>query len=165
MACLQHVVKVVTVRICGPSTTAIEPMSDYPEELREKLVLRHYFVDGGINFTGKAENVPLDKQEIARVGDELVQMCKTRQLAARPEHQPLWDFLALEPHAGAQSRRDPEAEAGGGGDSAVHQVLVQSKRCCVRRSRVFLSSRRTACRFRVFSVASYTSSPRSLTGL
>ncbi len=57
--------KVGVLRIGAPATTAIEPMLDWPEDLRVAVEGAKYIVRGGHEYTGD-EIAPLDEEEVRK---------------------------------------------------------------------------------------------------
>ncbi|CAM4750368.1 unnamed protein product [Rotaria magnacalcarata] len=62
----QGLAKVCTIRICGPTTHAVSPMSNWPTDLKETIDGLTVFVSGGYFFDG-SEISPLDEEEIRSV--------------------------------------------------------------------------------------------------
>lgn len=62
-------VKVGVIRIGLPATAAIEPMRDWPADLREAVGNTYKLVRGGFEFNGE-EIAPLDEEAVRRVAEE-----------------------------------------------------------------------------------------------
>ena len=63
---------VAVVRIGGPATRAVPPLSTWPEELRRVVSVGETVVDGGFEFDGR-EQVPFDAHGLRRFLDGLAQ--------------------------------------------------------------------------------------------
>ncbi len=61
--------KVGVLRIGLPATTAIEPMLDWPADLREAIGSIYRLVSGGFEFNGE-EIAPLDEEAVRRAAEE-----------------------------------------------------------------------------------------------
>ena len=62
--------KVAVLRLAAPATTAVPPMSDWPEDLREVVDGGHYLLRGGLEFNGR-EISALDEAEILAAAREI----------------------------------------------------------------------------------------------
>ena len=61
---------VAVLRLAAPATTAVPPMSDWPEELADVVGRQHYLLRGGLEFDGRPIS-PLDEAEIAEAAREI----------------------------------------------------------------------------------------------
>ena len=66
--------QVAVVRLGAPATTAVPPMSDWPEDLAAEIGDHHYLLHGGLEFDGR-EISPLDEAEIAGVAKDIAAKC------------------------------------------------------------------------------------------
>ncbi len=62
--------KVAVLRLAAPATTAVPPMSDWPEDLRAVVDGGHYLLHGGLEFDGR-EISALDEAEILAAAGEI----------------------------------------------------------------------------------------------
>ncbi|MEA1961027.1 MAG: hydantoinase/oxoprolinase family protein [Bacillota bacterium] len=62
--------KVGVIRLGSPATHSIEPMVDWPEDLREMVSNQYYIVKGGYEFDGR-EITPIDEEEIRSAAREM----------------------------------------------------------------------------------------------
>jgi N-methylhydantoinase A/oxoprolinase/acetone carboxylase beta subunit len=62
--------KVAVLRIGAPATTAIRPMADWPEDLKEAMQVEYRLIPGGNEFDGR-EISPLDEAAIAQFGRDM----------------------------------------------------------------------------------------------
>ncbi len=62
--------KVGIIRIGSPATHSIEPMVDWPEDLRKTVSENYYIVKGGYEFDGR-EIIALDEEEIRSVARDM----------------------------------------------------------------------------------------------
>jgi N-methylhydantoinase A/oxoprolinase/acetone carboxylase beta subunit len=62
--------KIAAIRIGAPATLAVKPLIGVPDDLRSILGKHVYIVRGGHEFDGR-EIVPLDEDEIIRIGREI----------------------------------------------------------------------------------------------
>ena len=74
----KNLVKVGVLRIGAPATTGIQPMTDWPEDLRN-IVYRSTVVTGGYEYDGKELN-PLD-ENACRAFFEEISICKSGLLS------------------------------------------------------------------------------------
>jgi N-methylhydantoinase A/oxoprolinase/acetone carboxylase beta subunit len=56
--------RVAVLRLAAPATTAVPPMTDWPEDLRAVVGGDYYFLHGGLEFDGR-EISPLDEAELS----------------------------------------------------------------------------------------------------
>lgn len=62
--------KVAVLRLCGPATTAIPPLCDFPADLRKAIGSMHFFLNGGYQYDCSCiTNV--DEDEVKRVAKEV----------------------------------------------------------------------------------------------
>ncbi len=61
---------VAVLRLAAPATTAVPPMSDWPEDLAAVVGGQHYLLKGGLEFDGRPIS-PLDEDEIAAAAREI----------------------------------------------------------------------------------------------
>ena len=58
--------RVGVIRLCGPSSRALPPFSDFPSDLRELVCGQVKMVSGGLEYDGR-EIAPLDPEELSKV--------------------------------------------------------------------------------------------------
>ncbi len=66
----KHLNKVAVMRIGAPATTAIPPMADWPDDLRDAMSVEYYLVKGGNEYDGR-EISPLDEEEILKCAEQM----------------------------------------------------------------------------------------------
>ncbi|MDP6831093.1 MAG: hydantoinase/oxoprolinase family protein [Alphaproteobacteria bacterium] len=64
--------RVAVLRLAAPATTAVPPMSDWPEDLKARVDGGHYLLRGGLEFDGR-EISALDEAEILAAAGEIRQ--------------------------------------------------------------------------------------------
>ncbi|HCX04230.1 MAG TPA: hydantoinase subunit beta [Clostridiales bacterium] len=62
--------KVGIIRLGSPATHSIEPMIDWPEDLKESISNNYYIVKGGYEFDGREIN-PIDENEIIKAAEDM----------------------------------------------------------------------------------------------
>jgi len=62
--------RVAVLRLAAPATTAVPPMSDWPEDLKAGVDGGHYLLRGGLEFDGR-EIAALDEAEISAAAREI----------------------------------------------------------------------------------------------
>jgi len=62
--------EIAVVRICLPASQALQPLEDWPEDLKEKVGLHTYLTAGGYEYDGR-EIAPLDEGDIALIAADL----------------------------------------------------------------------------------------------
>lgn len=58
--------KVCVIRLGAPATTAVKPMADWPEDIKQAMQVKSFIVEGGNEFDGR-EISPLDEEKIHEI--------------------------------------------------------------------------------------------------
>ncbi len=66
----RRLTKVAALRLAAPATTAVPPMSDWPDDLAAVVGRHHYLLRGGLEFDGR-EIAALDEDEIAAAAKDI----------------------------------------------------------------------------------------------
>ena len=66
----EKLARVAVIRLCGPSSRALPPLSDFPSDLSELVRGQVKMVNGGLEYDGR-EISPLDPEELSQVEQHL----------------------------------------------------------------------------------------------
>ena len=66
-----HLSPVTVLRLCGESTRALPPFTDFPPALKRKLQQQVFYLNGGYTFDCKNESSRFDPQEVRIVAEQL----------------------------------------------------------------------------------------------
>ena len=64
--------KVAVLRLCGPATTTIPPLCDFPADLRNVIGGMHFFLNGGYQYDCSCIT-DVDEEEVRRIAEEVHQ--------------------------------------------------------------------------------------------
>ena len=66
----EKLARVAVIRLCGPSSRALPPFSDFPSDLRELMCGQVEMVSGGLEYDGR-EIAPLNPVELVQVSQDM----------------------------------------------------------------------------------------------
>lgn len=135
----KNLAKTAIIRLCGPSTRLLKPLSDWPLDIVDKNLFSSHFVSGGLEFDGR-EISSISKLEIQKLCDKFKSE-KIESIAVSGI------FASVNPYQEIETKKIIQQEMGNIPVSLSHQIgrigLLERENATILNSMLIKSAQST----------------------